>query len=70
MTRTILAAALLTALAGCNSLSERSSGDFGSSIGSGFVRNGDTNGTQRRVDVYSGSNSPVLPTIGAPGYGK
>ena len=69
----LLASALL---AGCTSLDEgrssaRSSlGDVGSSIGGGFGRNTDTYGTQRRMDVYGGSTAPVLPTIGAPGYGK
>lgn len=64
------------ALGGCTSLdgtgSSARSGldDVGSSLGGGFTRNTDTYGTGRRVDVYGGSNSPVLPTIGAPGFGK
>ncbi len=60
-------------LAGCTSLDDgsgRSGGDFGGSIGSGFSRSSDTLGTQRRMDVYGGATAPVLPTIGAPGFGK
>lgn len=58
-------------LAACSSDGGRSSlGDIGSSFGSRFTRDGDTNGTQRRMDVYGGSTAPVLPTIGSPGFGK
>lgn len=68
----LVAAALAAALAGCTSLDGAGSSarDFGSSLGGGFARSTDTYGTGRRVDVYGGSNAPVLPTIGAPGYGK
>lgn len=75
----LLAAAALGAaltLGACTSLDSAGSSarsgasDLGSSLGGGFTRNTDTYGTGRRVDVYGGSNAPVLPTIGAPGFGK
>ncbi|MDB5589603.1 hypothetical protein [Enterovirga sp.] len=68
----LLAALAASALAGCSSLDSAGSSarDLGSSLGGGFTRNTDTYGTGRRVDVYGGSNAPVLPTIGASGYGK
>ncbi len=73
-----LAAAFLAAasLAACTSSGEgRSSGTgrtMGEEIGSsGFRRSSDTLGTnERRMDVYGGATAPVLPTIGAPGFGK
>lgn len=79
-----LAAALLAAasVASCTSTGEsRSSSSSGSSgtgrtmgeeLGSsGFRRSNDTLGTnERRMDVYGGATAPVLPTIGAPGFGK
>lgn len=71
-TRTKLAAICLSAalLGGCSSDSSFSrSGD--ETIGGGrFVRSSDTFGTGRRMDVYGGATAPVLPSIGAPGYGK
>ena len=33
-------------------------------------RSADTLGTQRRMDVYGGATAPVLPTMGAVGFGK
>ncbi|WP_375461501.1 hypothetical protein [uncultured Enterovirga sp.] len=79
MPRYLYAAALAAAVAlgGCTSFDDKGSSsrsglaEVGSDLGgSGFTRSSDTYGTGRRVDVYGGSNSPVLPTIGAPGYGK
>ena len=60
-------------LSGCTGSGESGSfssglNDLGSSIGGGFGR--DTYGTNRRVDVYGGSTSPSLPSIGTPGLGK
>lgn len=71
--RIIAAAALLVAqglLAGCTSTGGGSLDDVGSSISSGFVRNGDTYGTNRRMDVYGAATAPSLPSIGTPGMGK
>lgn len=62
--RIILIAALMAgsaALAGCQSAGD-AAGDLGSSIGGGLGR--DTYGTNRRLDVYGGTTSPSLPTIG------
>ncbi len=62
--RIILTAALLAAsaaLAGCQSAGDAAS-DLGSSLSGGLGR--DTFGTNRRVDVYGGTTSPTLPTIG------
>lgn len=71
--RIIAAAALLVAqglLAGCTSTGNESLDDFGSSVSGGFVRNGDTYGTNRRMDVYGAATAPSLPSIGTPGMGK
>lgn len=38
-------------------------GDLGSSLGSSFGGNTDTNGTSRRPDVYGGFTRPTLPSI-------
>lgn len=62
----ILAAMAAASLGGCVS-SGGGSSDYG---GSGFRRSSDTLGTQRRLDVYGGATAPVLPTMGAVGYGK
>ena len=72
MRKLIIAAMVLgtAALPGCTSTAEKNVSEFGASLGSGFSRSNDTLGTGRRVDVYGGSTSPVLPTIGAPGFGK
>lgn len=75
---TSLATALLVGacVGACTSTGEgRSSGTgrtMGEEIGSsGFRRSSDTLGTnERRMDVYGGATAPVLPTIGAPGFGK
>jgi hypothetical protein len=68
---TILAASAALALGAC------SSGGGGSGLSglsdNGYVvsgRSADTLGTQRRMDVYGGATAPVLPTMGAVGYGK
>lgn len=71
--RIIAVAALLVLqglLTGCTSTGGGSLDDFGSSVSSGFVRNGDTYGTNRRMDVYGAATAPSLPTIGAAGFGK
>lgn len=75
--RIVLAATLLAALGlgGClSSDGSRSSSGLreGDEIGSsGFRRSSSTYGTnERRMDTYGGATAPVLPTIGAPGYGK
>lgn len=61
----ILAVLAVPALGGCvNS----GGNDWGGN--SGFRRSSDTLGTQRRMDVYGGATAPVLPTMGAPGFGK
>lgn len=67
MKRLALIVAVLTvpALGGCMSSGDS---DWGSS--SGMRRSSDTLGTQRRMDVYGGATAPVLPTMGAPGFGK
>lgn len=74
-----LAAAIVLGLvvASCTSTGEgRSSSGSGRTLGeelgsSGFRRSSDTLGTnERRMDVYGGATAPVLPTIGAPGFGK
>lgn len=65
----ILAALAAPALAGCVS----SGGSGGGVTESGYFRSSrtsDTLGTQRRMDVYGGATAPVLPTMGAVGYGK
>ncbi|MDB5511607.1 MAG: hypothetical protein JWR08_1090 [Enterovirga sp.] len=68
--RILTVAVLLAAsqiLAGCQSAGE-SAGDVGSSFEGGLGR--DTYGTNRRLDVYGGTTSPTLPSIGVPGRGK
>ena len=67
LTLPALLAAALT-LAGCSGGSETRGGL--DDVSGGFVRGGDTYGTNRRVDVYGASTAPSLPTIGAVGYGK
>jgi len=39
--------------------------DLGSSLGSSLGQNNDTNGTNRRPDVYGGFTRPTLPSIGS-----
>ncbi len=54
------------AVAGCttsDSTARGSLGDLGSSLGSSFGKNTDTNGTSRRPDVYGGFTRPTLPSI-------
>lgn len=72
MTRLVLLLAVLAApgLAACSSTSGGGSGEreVGGFRTSG--RSSDTLGTQRRLDVYGGATAPVLPTMGAVGYGK
>ncbi len=64
----LIAAVLVAAsLGGCMSSGGRT--DAGASMNSGVGRSNDF-GTQRRMDVYGGATAPVLPTMGAPGYGK
>lgn len=68
MKPTILILTLVTiaALAGCMDSGSRSeAGALGQ-----MRRSEDTLGTQRRMDVYGGATAPVLPTMGARGYGK
>ena len=69
MKTTILVLALLAvpALDGCAS---GGTGFESNSFGNRVKRSEDTLGTQRRMDVYGGATAPVLPTMGAPGYGK
>ena len=57
-------------LSACTSLEGGGSSarDLGASIGGGAGN--DTRGTQRRPDMLAGSTSPVLPTMGAIGFGK
>ena len=55
-------------VAGCtttDSTAQGSLGDLGSSLGSSFGKNTDTNGTSRRPDVYGGFTRPTLPSIAA-----
>ena len=66
----LLAGMVLTGLvvAGCtttDSTAQGSLGDLGSSLGSSFGKNTDTNGTSRRPDVYGGFTRPTLPSIAA-----
>ena len=68
MTKLAAATLLAATLAACTSSGGGGSGDTWG--GGQFVRSNDTLGTQRRMDVYGGATSPVLPTIGASGYGK
>ena len=72
--RILTVAALIVAqglLSGCTSTGGGGSlDDFGSSVSSGFVRNGDTYGTNRRMDVYRAATPPALPPHGAAGVGK
>ncbi len=54
------------AVAGCtttDSAAQGTLGDLGSSLGSSFGKNTDTNGTSRRPDVYGGFTRPTLPSI-------
>ena len=54
------------AVASCtttDSTAQGSLGDLGSSLGSSFGKNTDTNGTSRRPDVYGGFTRPTLPSI-------
>jgi hypothetical protein len=55
-------------LAGCQSGSNESLSDLGSSMQGGLGR--DTYGTNRRMDVYGGVTAPTMPSIGARGYGR
>ncbi|HMO30602.1 hypothetical protein [Enterovirga sp.] len=66
----ILAVLAAPGLAGC--MSGGGGGSAGSDVSTDrFKRSSDTLGTQqRRMDVYGGATSPVLPTMGAIGYGK
>ena len=55
-------------LASCASTSSNSTAglqDLGDSLGSSFGKSTDTNGTNRRPDVYGGFTRPSLPTIGS-----
>ena len=64
----LLAASAALALGACTS-----GGGGTRTTDSGYVvsgRTADTLGTQRRMDVYGGATAPVLPTMGAVGYGK
>jgi hypothetical protein len=57
------------AVTGCTTTDGTAQGslsDLGSSLGSSFGRNTDTNGTNRRPDVYGGFTRPTLPSIGNP----
>lgn len=65
----ILAILAAPGLAGCAS---SGGGSAGTDVSSDrFKRSPDTLGTQqRRMDVFGGATSPVLPTMGAVGYGK
>jgi hypothetical protein len=54
------------AVAGCTTTdgtAQGSLGDLGSSLGSSFGKNTDTNGTSRRPDVCGGFTRPTLPSI-------
>jgi hypothetical protein len=62
----ILAVLTAPALGGCMSSGSRTDAGTLSST----TRSSDTLGTQRRMDVYGGATAPVLPTMGAPGFGK
>jgi hypothetical protein len=64
----LLASALLIglAVAGCTTTDGTGQGslaDLGSSLGSSFGKNTDTNGISRRPDVYGGFTRPTLPSI-------
>lgn len=66
---TILAASAALALGACSG----GGGGLSGLSDNGYVvsgRSADTLGTQRRMDVYGGATAPVLPTMGAVGYGK
>jgi hypothetical protein len=63
----LLAILVPLALAGCQSGGEQL-GDLGASFEGSLGR--DTQGTNRRMDVYGGVTSPTMPTISARGYGK
>ena len=39
--------------------------DLGGSLGNSLGQNTDTNGTNRRPDVYGGFTRPTLPSIGS-----
>lgn len=66
---TLLALLLPCMLAGCQSSGGGDEfGDLGASFQGGLGR--DTQGTNRRLDVYGGVTSPTLPTISRSGYGK
>jgi hypothetical protein len=55
------------AVTGCtiaDGTAQGSLSDLGSRLGSSFGKNTDTNGTNRRPDVYGGFTRPTLPSIG------
>ena len=55
-------------VAGCATTEGTAQGglaDLGSSLGSSLGQNTDTNGTNRRPDVYGGFTRPTLPSIGS-----
>jgi len=65
----LLASMLLlgVSVAGCTTTDGPAQGslaDLGSSLGSSFGQNTDTNGTNRRPDVYGGFTRPTLPSMG------
>ncbi|TDR93256.1 hypothetical protein [Enterovirga rhinocerotis] len=64
-----LIAAMLAAasLAACTPSAANRRSDASATSGTG---RSDDYGTQRRMDVYGAATAPVLPTMGAPGYGK
>lgn len=64
---TLLLLLVPLALAGCQGTNDQIGG-IGASFDGALGR--DTQGTQRRMDVYGGATSPSLPTIGAAGFGK
>lgn len=66
----VFAVLALPALGGCVSSGGGGGGGASNWAPSGFQRSSDTLGTQRRMDVYGGATAPVLPTMGAVGYGK
>ena len=55
-------------VAGCTTTDGAAQGslaDLGSSLGSSLGQNTDTNGTNRRPDVYGGFTRPTRPSIGS-----
>jgi hypothetical protein len=66
---TILAAGAASLLGGCVSGGGGSRSESTTTV-SGFNQQSNTLGTQRRMDVYGGATAPVLPTMGAVGFGK